>query len=283
MSRPPVKKRSGKKLDEAALIRRLGGALPLSSAAGTARVTAWLADIKASAAGKTLAALTAAHPALAGVLASIAETAPYLWDLIRADPACFAGLIASDPDAALAAWLAEAERSAAVARSQAVLMRVLRRMKAQAALLIALADIGGVWPVARVTRALTDMADMALGAAVDHLLRDAVRRGKLVSGDKSHPGRNSGYIVLAMGKMGAYELNFSSDIDLIVFFDPEVADARAERRADSRFYVRLTRDLVKLLQERTADGYVFRVDLRLRPDPASTQIAISTEAALRLL
>ena len=90
MSRPPVKKRSGKKLDEAALIRRLAGTLPLSSAAGTARVTAWLVEIKASAAGKALAALTVGHPALGDLLASIAETAPYLWDLIRADPARFA-------------------------------------------------------------------------------------------------------------------------------------------------------------------------------------------------
>src|SRR6202040_3668570 len=105
-----------------------------------------------------------------------------------------------------------------------VLMRALRRMKAQAALLIALADIGGVWPVARVTHALTQVADLALGAAVNHLLRDALRRGKLVSGDKRQPAQNCGYIVLAMGKMGACELNFSSDIDLMVFFDPDVAE-----------------------------------------------------------
>ena len=279
MSRSPVKKRSGTKLDEAALIRRLAGALPLSSADGTARVTAWLGEIKASAAGKALAALTAEHPALGDLLASIAETAPYLWDLIRADPARFVGLITSDPDSALAALLANAKRSAAAARTQPVLMRVLRRMKAQAALLIALADIGGVWPVARVTQALTQVADLALGAAVNHLLRDAVRRGKLVSGDKRHPEQNSGYIVLAMGKMGAYELNFSSDIDLMVFFNPDVAKL-APNLEPVGFYVRLTRDLVKLLQERTADGYVFRVDLRLRPDPSSTQIAISTAAAL---
>jgi glutamate-ammonia-ligase adenylyltransferase len=199
MTRPPVKKRSGKKLDEAALIRRLAGALPLSSAAGTARVTAWRAEIKTSAAGKALAALTAGHPALADLLASIAETAPYLWDLIRADPAGFENLVTSDPDSALAALLTSAQRSATAARAQPVLMRVLRRMKTQTALLIALADIGGVWSVARVTRALTDVADMALGATVNHLLRDAVRRGKLVSRDKGQPERNSGYIVLAMG------------------------------------------------------------------------------------
>ena len=82
-----------------------------------------------------------------------------------------------------------------------------------------------------------------------------------------------------MGKMGAFELNYSSDIDLIVFYDPE-ARALADKDDAAAFHVRITRGLVKLLQERTADGYVFRVDLRLRPDPASTQIAVSTEAAL---
>jgi [glutamine synthetase] adenylyltransferase / [glutamine synthetase]-adenylyl-L-tyrosine phosphorylase len=279
MSRTAVKKRSGKKLNEAVLVRRLAGALPLPSAAGTVRVSAWLAEIKTSAAGKALAALMAEHPALADVLASIAETAPYLWDLVRADPARCTRLLACDAESTLATLLAAAKRTATAARSQNVLARILRRTKAEAALLIALADIGGVWPVARVTRALTDLADIALGAAVQHLFRDAVRRGRLVSGDSNHPEQNSGYIVLAMGKMGAYELNFSSDIDLMVFFDPALAKLPPNVEPVP-YYVRLTRDLVKLLQERTADGFVFRVDLRLRPDPSSTQIAISTEAAL---
>src|SRR5205814_6940081 len=103
--------------------------------------------------------------------------------------------------------------------------------------------------------------------------------GRLKIADSAQPEHGSGYFVLAMGKMGAFELNYSSDIDVIVLFDPSaVALDRAIEPAP--FWVRLTRGLVKLLQERTADGYVFRVDLRLRPDPASTQIAISTLAAL---
>ncbi len=152
-------------------------------------------------------------------------------------------------------------------------------MKADAALLIALADIGGVWPVRDVTRALTDLAETALQIAVHYLLRDATRHDRLKPDDKSHPEQSAGYVVLAMGKMGGYELNFSSDIDLMVFFDATAAKL-ADRVEPQDFYVRLTRDLVKLLQERTPEGYVFRVDLRLRPDPSSTQIAISTEAAL---
>jgi [glutamine synthetase] adenylyltransferase / [glutamine synthetase]-adenylyl-L-tyrosine phosphorylase len=279
MTRPAVRRRPNRKLDDAALIQRLAGALPVSSIEGSKRVSDWLVEIKTGAAGKALAALRAEHPALASLLASIAETAPYLWDLIRADAGRLLRLLTSDPDKALESLLAATQRSAGSARIQPVLMRVLRRMKAEAALLIALADIGGVWPVARVTQALTGIADLALGAAVNHLLRDAARRGKLVPDDKSHAEQGSGYIVLAMGKMGAYELNYSSDIDLMVFFDLAVAKLAPNVEPVS-FYVRLTRDLVKLLQDRTADGYVFRVDLRLRPDPSSTQIAISTDAAL---
>ena len=82
-----------------------------------------------------------------------------------------------------------------------------------------------------------------------------------------------------MGKMGAYELNYSSDIDLIVFYDAS-APAVPQDAAAAALFVRITQRLVKLLQERNADGYVFRTDLRLRPDPASTGIAISTAAAL---
>ena len=143
-------------------------------------------------------------------------------------------------------------------------MASLRAIKAEAALLIALADIGNVWPVARVTQALTDIADATLGAAVRHVLKEAARRGRLIPPDPHQPDFSSGYIVLAMGKMGAHELNFSSDIDLMVFFDAAAAPL-APGLEPTTFFVRLTRELVKLMQERTADGYVFRVDLRLRP------------------
>jgi glutamate-ammonia-ligase adenylyltransferase len=151
-------------------------------------------------------------------------------------------------------------------------------MKSEISLLIALADIGGVWPVMQTTRALTQTADTAISASVKFLLAQAVRQGKLApSAASSEAG--TGYVVLAMGKMGAFELNYSSDIDLIILFDP-TAPALLPDTEPSTFFVRFTRSLVKLLQERTPDGYVYRVDLRLRPDPASTQIAMSMPAAL---
>jgi glutamate-ammonia-ligase adenylyltransferase len=97
--------------------------------------------------------------------------------------------------------------------------------------------------------------------------------------DHERPEENIGLFVLAMGKMGAGELNYSSDIDLIVFFDPE-APTLARDIEPQPFFVRVTQAMARLLQQRTGDGYVFRVDLRLRPDPASTQVAMSTDAAL---
>ncbi len=282
MRRPAVAKRPGKKSqkrDDAALIRRFGGALPKPSAQSSARVAAWLASLKTKAAAKAFKTLIRAHPPLAQLLGGIAGAAPYLWDLFQADPARLLGLLKADPDGAHAALVAATKSAAAAARSQAEVMRILRRNKAQSALLIALADIGGVWPVARITAALTEFADTALGAAVAFLLREAVKANRLMPPERSDSLGRCGYIVLAMGKMGAGELNFSSDIDLMVFFDPGAAKLGRNVEA-APFYVSLTRDLVKILQERTADGYVYRVDLRLRPDPSSTQIAISTPAAL---
>ena len=111
-------------------------------------------------------------------------------------------------------------------------MHLLRRMKAEAALMIALCDIGGVWPVMRVTSALTDLAVASVQAALRFLLRQEVARGRMTAANHDRPEDGSGLIVLAMGKMGAGELNYSSDIDLIVFFDP--AGHLARRLTSSR-------------------------------------------------
>src|SRR5690606_35304589 len=126
---------------------------------------------------------------------------------------------------------------------------------------------------------LTDAADAKVQLAVCFLLRQAVANGSWLAADDPDPERTSGYIVLGMGKYGARELNYSSDVDLIVFYDKERLKLRADIEPQP-FLVRMTRELVRILQERTGDGYVFRTDLRLRPDPGATQIALSTNAAL---
>jgi glutamate-ammonia-ligase adenylyltransferase len=244
----------------------------------TTRVAEWV-EAAATSEAKRLKVLLAAHPVLATLLQGLAEHSPYLWDLVNGEPQRLVRVLDADPDTHFAELLAEHGRAITKTADEDEAMRLLRRMKAEAALLIALADIGGVWPVMRAAHALTELADTAVDSAVRFILADAARAGSLKPKDKVWPQIGSGYIVLAMGKMGAFELNYSSDIDLIVLYDPE-ASSLPEDAVPAPLFVKMTQRLVKLLQHRTADGYVFRTDLRLRPDPASTAIAISTAAAM---
>jgi [glutamine synthetase] adenylyltransferase / [glutamine synthetase]-adenylyl-L-tyrosine phosphorylase len=244
-----------------------------------ARIADWLKSIGRIESGKSIKKLIDGSPKVAALLVGIADGSPYLWDLAVADPERLLSVLQTNPDARLAELLRTASASVQKTSSEDRAMQILRRMKAEAALLIALADLGGVWPVMRTTRALTELADAATSSALGFLLRDGARRGRFQPKNARNPESGSGYVVLAMGKMGASELNYSSDIDLIVFYDPD-ATVFEDAGEAAAFWVRITRGIAKLLQERTSDGYVFRVDLRLRPDPASTQVAVSVPAAL---
>jgi len=212
---------------------------------------------------------------LGGVLAG----SPYLAGLARRDPARLARVLAGAPEATRTTLMADVAQAADSAPTAAVLMAALRSFKNEIALLTALADLGGVWDLAEVTATLTQAADAAVRHTVRFLFRQAVANGSWLAPDDPAPERNSGYIVLGMGKYGARELNYSSDIDLIVFYQKERLKLRADLEPQP-FFVRMTRELVRILQERTGDGYVFRTDLRLRPDPGATQIVLSTDAAL---
>jgi glutamate-ammonia-ligase adenylyltransferase len=242
------------------------------------RLKDWLTDLGSEQAA-AIEHFIATFPRARTILLGIVEASPYLFDLVRADPARAIRLLECDPEPHLAQLIENTSRVVSAASSEADAMQLLRRMKSEAALLIALCDIGGVWPVMTVTAALTELAVAAVQAALRFVLRQEVARGRLSPPSPDAPEDNSGLVVLAMGKMGAGELNFSSDIDLIVFFDSR-APTLAGDIEPQPFFVRVTQALARLLQQRTGDGYVFRVDLRLRPDPASTQVAISTEAAL---
>jgi glutamate-ammonia-ligase adenylyltransferase len=238
-----------------------------------------LAEFKAAVDGNGLLSEAVAQKALGPFLASILEYSPFLRSLILDNPRRLAALLAATPKRSLGRIVKEAG-SAWKIGDQAELMRRLRRGRQEIALLVALADLGGVWDVPAVTEALTAFADAAIGAAVRFILAEAARAGQIELADRRDPARGSGWIILGMGKLGAGELNYSSDIDLIVLFDPAVARIAADREPATLF-VRLTKRLVQILNEHTEDGYVFRTDLRLRPDPGATNIAISTEAALQ--
>lgn len=158
------------------------------------------------------------------------------------------------------------------------LMEVLRIAKRKVSLTLGIADMGGWLLPEEITRYLSDFADAALSATCSLLLVELHNSGKIKLDYPDDPCRGSGLIVLGMGKYGAYELNYSSDIDIILFFD---LNREIELLSDdpTSIFVRLAKQLSRILQERTGDGYVFRVDLRLRPDPGSTPLAIPVETA----
>lgn len=249
-----------------------------ASADAEAAMESWLGQLAPEHA-RAVRDVADGFPVAGAIMRGIAEASPYLFDLMRADVARLIRLFACDPDHHLAGLIERTSLAIATADDDAKVMHLLRRMKAEAALLIALCDIGGVWPIMQITRALTDVAVISVQSALRYLLRQEAVRGRLLPDDIARPEEGSGLVVLAMGKLGAGELNFSSDIDLIVFFDGD-ARALADDVEPPPFFVRLTQSLARLLQQRTADGYVFRVDLRLRPDPASTPVAVSMASAL---
>lgn len=246
------------------------------------RVDAQLADLVEAARGNDdLAGLNRllTEPPVVDLLRGVFCGSPYLTSLILRDPLRIQRILGESPEARQVSLTAELEATLSRITDQPAAMRALRVFKTEMALLIALADLAGIWPVMRVTEALTETADAALSGAVRFLFRQAATAGRWINENTEAPEAGSGYIVLGMGKYGAHELNYSSDIDLIVFFESELARVRPGLEP-AAFFVALTRDLVRLMDERTADGYVFRTDLRLRPDSGATQVALSTDAAL---
>ncbi|MDZ5698346.1 bifunctional [glutamine synthetase] adenylyltransferase/[glutamine synthetase]-adenylyl-L-tyrosine phosphorylase [Chelativorans sp. M5D2P16] len=227
-----------------------------------------------------LAGLLTSDSPLADFLGTAFTLSPYLRDCARWAPQSLEALF-DEPVEVRLARLNDAVQAAPFAEdaTEASVMAALRRLKREAHFLVGLCDLSGAVDAETTVKRLSALADSCLCAAVDFLLRDAHRQGKLRLPDPDDPAPGSGWVLLAMGKLGALELNYSSDIDLIALVDPE-APAIPDPLEAADLFVRLTRRLVRILQDRTADGYVFRTDLRLRPDPGATPLAIPVEAAL---
>ncbi|MFV0382658.1 putative nucleotidyltransferase substrate binding domain-containing protein [Paracoccus sp. (in: a-proteobacteria)] len=202
------------------------------------------------------------------LVAGVAGTSPYLAGLLEREAEWLPGALDHDD-------VVSRETDGFAALDATDLGVALRRAKRRVALLAALADMGGVWPLEQVTGALSDLADRAVDLALRVHVAHEIQRGKL-------PATNAdagGIFALAMGKGGARELNYSSDIDLIVLFD-ETAYADADQQEARAALIRATRKMAATLSDVTEHGYVFRTDLRLRPDASVTPVCISTAAAL---
>ncbi len=223
----------------------------------------------------------AAKPEMPGateLLEALFGNSPYLTETALSDPAFVTDLCQRGPDAALAeikSLLSAAQTEARDAGTAETVAATLRRLKRRAALVVAVADITGVWPLDKITGALSRVASDCLQAVLDAVLLQLARDGQLAIG--TDPDAAS-FTVLGMGKLGADELNYSSDVDLILLYDRDAPALRDNEQAP-RHLVRAARLLVQLMSESSVDGYIFRTDLRLRPDPGSTPLAMSVQAA----
>ena len=253
---------------------------PLPADADRARIgiERWLEAAKRDADDVAERAQTLADdPATRAVLDGVFGNSPFLTQCAIREPALTTRLLTQgwdDAESDIMAGIDALRRDADLP----ALGRGLRVAKRRLALVTGVADILGIWDTRRVMQVLSGFADAAISCAVAHLLRETAASGAFELADPDDPEKDSGFLVLGMGKLGARELNYSSDVDLILLFDPERIRAEDMDLAHSRL-VRMTRQFVKLMEERTAEGYVFRTDLRLRPDPASTPPVISILAA----
>ncbi|MEZ5669492.1 MAG: bifunctional [glutamine synthetase] adenylyltransferase/[glutamine synthetase]-adenylyl-L-tyrosine phosphorylase [Alphaproteobacteria bacterium] len=237
---------------------------------------AWVAALQGCDASAPATA-AADRPDAVRLLDAVFSSSPFLSGLIAKRPRTVLQLLADGPEAALAA-----ATGGLAAQADGVdepsLMRLLRLAKQDVALITALADLAGAWPLERVTAALTAFADTCVRLSVDHLIAKYAGRGAWQAPAAAPAHAWFGLVTLAMGKLGAGELNYSSDIDLVLLYDPDrvACDDIGEL---PRHFNKFSHDLNAILEARTADGYVFRTDLRLRPDPGATPPVISLAAA----
>jgi glutamate-ammonia-ligase adenylyltransferase len=233
------------------------------------------ADADAVAAARDWTATPAGHR----LLAAIFGNSPFLSGVAVREWAFLTHMVHAGADDSFAQIVGEIAAPKLGGVDRAGLMRRLRLARRRVALTAAVAEFVGAWDLERQTQALSRFADAAIDEAVQHLLRGAISDGTIAAAEPAEVERHSGLIVLGMGKLGGGELNYSSDIDLILLYDPARAPS-LNRDTEQNFFNRLGRELVRILDERTGDGYVFRTDLRLRPDPRSTPLVMSVPAAL---
>lgn len=243
---------------------------PAADAPSAARLIADFASL-----GKAEQAFSASTDG-AALLTALGGNAPYLADLALRDSAALLACMENGVEAHVAGLLQEL-RALPAATPRTRLGILLRQTKRRIALALAIADIGGLWPLDRITGALSELAELSLRAAIRHLLLGLHEAGHITLPTPEDPEQGSGFVALGLGKLGAWELNYSSDIDLVLLYDPDNAVYGPEAAGQM---ARLARDLTTLLAARDEEGYVFRVDLRLRPDPSATPPVVSLLTAL---
>ena len=256
--------------------------LPSDLAAMAARWEQW--DAAAASCGdpevRSFAESASGQPVVKSCLDAVFGNSPFLSHNLLFNPGLVRRIFADGPGPVIEDCIRDVRDPHRLgSETRAELMARLRSAKSSVATAAAIADIGLGAPVMQVTGWLSELASATLHASCCHLLRELYERGKAELADPCHPAPDSGLIVLGMGKLGAGELNYSSDVDVIILFDDDAACIPAGNQ--QRLFSQLARNLVTVMAKRTAEGYVFRTDLRLRPDPGTTPPAVSVARAVR--
>lgn len=219
-------------------------------------------------------------PLFSDFLGTVANHTPHLQHLMKQDANRLKTLCSSGFDVFLSSATERLVAGLEGAVEDAEAMVHLRQYKQATSLSIALWDLANAAPQTAILTAISQAAELSVEAGLRYLITREIASGKC-SFELSERGLEGlGFVLLGMGKLGAWELNYSSDIDLIALYDQDVRSL-ADGQEASVFWVRLIKRLVRLMQERTGDGYVYRMDLRLRPDPGSTPLAVSLAGALQ--
>ena len=205
--------------------------------------------------------------------ASVASCSPYLYSQIQKEKTWLLNTVRNKDFHILS--LLEPLKS----ESYDSLYLKLRVAKKRAALWIALNDLSDTWSLEVVTKNLSEFADKAINLSWRASFLKELKKGKFPKQYDGDPNK-VGFFILAMGKLGAFELNYSSDIDLICFFDEEVFHPEDFQNV-RRIFINATKNMYRILNENGKDGYVFRTDLRLRPDPSVTPVCMGVDAAER--
>lgn len=230
----------------------------------------WIAELSTDAQSKIIAFVNDHEDLFLQIFAG----SSFLTRIIRTRPELLQGLADDGPDIFCEKIMADLY-ALDLSCNRDELMRDLRLCRQSISLATAMADIAEIWSLEDVTGTLTNLADAAIRVSFNWLLQN-----KSQQYDMQAPllADQSQCVILGMGKYGARELNYSSDIDIVVFYEPEGMTALSHDKI-AEFWIELTKDLSTILQSTTEAGFVFRVDLRLRPDPGSTPVAVSIPAA----
>ena len=212
------------------------------------------------------------------VLPRVFACSEFLAQTARRDPVLFRALIDSRSlyTAATPGETGMRVRAAvAQAAEEAQLAQTLRRLRQREMVRLAWRDLAGRAELGEVVATLSELADSCIDAALEWLSDRAYREGGTPTGENGAPLK---LVVLALGKLGGNELNFSSDVDL-VFTYPEEGEIQGPRPVSHhQYFLRLCHSLIRVLHEPTPDGFVFRVDARLRPFGGSGPLALSFDA-----